>query len=85
MGRGVKKKKIGPINPPNLRSVRSKPRGSGVACPRPHELAQTHARTHNYTQRDTHTHTRTPKHTDKPEPSARMLWPRWHVPRYEWM
>ena len=60
-GRGVKKKKIGPINPPNLRSVRSKPRGSGVACPRPHELAQTHARTHartrNYTQRDTHTHT----------------------------
>lgn len=54
---GKKKKKIGPINPPNLRSVRSKPRGSGVACPRPHELAQTHARTHNYTQRDTHTHT----------------------------
>lgn len=56
---GKKKKKIGPINPPNLRSVRSKPRGSGVACPRPHELAQTHARTRNYTQRDTHTHTHT--------------------------
>ena len=60
-GRGVKKKKIGPINPPNLRSVRSKPRGSGVACPRPHELAQTHARTHArvITHSETHTHTHT--------------------------
>ena len=55
-GRGVKKKKIGPINPPSLRSVRSKPRGSGVACPRPHELAQTHARIITHSETHTHTH-----------------------------